>query len=120
MASVIAMSTIRWYALMETQTTDGWYLFGLGASEPRLFGVPVAMHDGIPDTTGTKEQAIIGDFARHSYLRDRQAASVRIETRHRVSSNMTRPTGQLSLVADARAAFVIRRAAAFVAFQVEV
>ena len=120
MASVIAMSTIRWYSLMETQTTDGWYLFGLGASEPRLFGVPVAMHDGIPDTTGTKEQAIIGDFARHSYLRDRQAASVRIETRHRVSSNMTRPTGQLSLVADARAAFVIRRAAAFVAFQVEV
>ena len=116
MASLIVTSTIRWYSYMETRTTEGWFLFGLGATQPSLFGVPVAVHDGIPQHN-SNDQIIVGDFQRFSHIRDRQAAQVRVESRHRVSSSMTVPTGQISLVADCRAAMIWERPAAFVLFQ---
>ena len=116
MASLIVLDTIRWYSYMETKTTDGWFLFGLGATQPSLFGVPVAMHDGIPQHN-SKDQICIGDFQKFCHLRDRQAAQVRVESRHRVSSSVTVPTGQVSLVADCRAAMIWERPAAFVLFQ---
>ena len=119
------MNPENWYDdLAPTQVATGAYLLAAPSEEVlmRAWGLPVVLVDAVPAGT-----VIVGDFARHCYVRDKQDVQVSIGPRYATdmlaagsiptggTTLYTQPAGQMNIWADVRLAFVIRRETAFCA-----
>ena len=119
-ASAILMNSQDWVMVATQQSTTGAFIARgalLGIAPPTMQeveGLPVVLCNALPNNT-----VIVGDFANHSVIRDRQSVQVRMQEAQgfQVSALntdvMTSPSGRYNIYADARAAFYVRRPQAF-------
>ena len=119
-ADAILMNSQDWAGMKKLQSTTGSFILR-GANAPLSAPVEraidewrVVLCNSLPQGT-----VIIGDFANHCMLRDRQAAQVRIQEAQQVpvvGANVpvfTQPSGRYNVFADVRYAFYVRRGMAF-------
>lgn len=103
--NAIVLHPNDWEAIRLTRTADGIYILGnpAVAGPMMLFGLPVAIGDVITENTG-----LVGDFQNFSQLFEKRGIVVEVGY---VNTQFT--SGQKTLRADFRVAFVIYRPAAF-------
>ena len=127
-ADAIAINSQDWTDIKKLQSTTGSFVLR-GAASPLWAPVvraidewPVVLCNALPRRT-----VIIGAFAEHCAIRDRQAVQVRISeaqgvpaqvapvtgTNAAVAYMAAEPTGRINIHTDARLAFYIRRGLAF-------
>ena len=118
--TAIVMNSQDWASMKNLQATTGTFVVP-GANNAlydgvrmALDGMPVVLCNALPANT-----VLVGDFANHCMLRDRQAAQVRIQEAQAIpvgAINTTvyaAPSGRFNVYCDVRYAFYVRRAAAF-------
>lgn len=103
--NAVAMNPLDWQDIRLSKTADGIYLWGSpsDAGVPRIWGLPVAMAQGLP--AGTR---VVGDF-NQSELAVRRGMDVQVSNSHADFFI----NGKQAVRADMRAAFVVYRPAAF-------
>ena len=119
-ADAILMNSQDWAGMKKLQSTTGSFILR-GANAPLAAPVEraidewrVVLCNALPQGT-----IIIGDFANHCMIRDRQAAQVRIQEAQQVPVGLasvpvfTQPSGRYNVFADVRYAFYVRRGLAF-------
>ena len=119
-ATAIAMNSQDWVMYATLQTTTGAFvargsLNGLAGETQRMIeGIPVVLCNALPNNT-----VLVGDFANHCVIRDRQSVQVRIQEAQSfqvaaLSTNVhTNPSGRFNIYVDARMGFYVRRPQAF-------
>ncbi len=103
--NAVAMNPLDWQDIRLSKTADGIYLWGSpsDAGVARIWGLPVAMAQGLP--AGTR---VVGDF-NQSELAVRRGMDVQVSNSHADFFI----NGKQAVRADMRAAFVVYRPAAF-------
>lgn len=106
--SAVCLHPNDWQEIRLLKTSDGIYLYGspAEAGPERIFGLPLVQADALTEGTG-----VVGDFANPTYsqLLIKKGITLKISDSH--DTYFT--AGKQMIRADIRAAFVIRRAAAF-------
>ncbi len=103
--NAVAMNPLDWQGIRLERTLDGIYLWGSpsDAGVPRIWGLPVALAQGLP--SGTR---LVGDFMQ-SELAVRRGMDVQVSNSHADFFI----NGKQAVRADIRAAFVVYRPNAF-------
>ena len=127
-SDAVVMNSQDWVTMKKLQATTGSFILR-GANSPLTAPVarqidewPVVLCNALPQGT-----VLIGAFAAHCAIRDRQAVQVRVQESLGVPAQTapvsggnaavaivnTQPTGRFNIFTDARLAFYIRRGLAF-------
>jgi HK97 family phage major capsid protein len=104
-ASAAIMHPTDWQNVRLLRTAEGVYIWGSPSEAGPMYvwGLPVAQCDA-----GAAGTALVGDFVNYCYLAFRRGLNVQVGY---VNDDFIK--GQKSIRADVRAAFVVRRGAAF-------
>lgn len=119
-ANAIVMNSQDWADMQSLQSTTGSFVLPGALSPlwaPRRMQIgdwPVVLCNALP-----QRRVLIGDFANHCMIRDRQTAQVRIQEAQGITgvapgaAAYTQPTGRFNIYCDVRYAFYVRRPLAF-------